>query len=692
MPIFFNPETGTFVPIYDDAAEQLGFQRTHVGTDAHMPFRVGPADVRNEFPEDYNSWPAPGEGVTLESTGSPTRDEELGVVPTPETVARPAVEPEPQPTDPFTVDQSFGPGASTLEAPQAPVHPTPSVPAAPAGSSSTGGGYRMKFNPKSPPASPDYSGPLSSYADSSVEMATALGRAEGAIEANATERGTTVESQNEYAELATSMREGLSRARASAQREAENKIRAAVEAVPQADPGRVFKNMSGFTKGVLTIGAALNGFNVRFNRGRNGISEALTDIANRDMEAQKINIDTAREGVFRAERSYERQNAAWSQKLQDHDTGVLQRMSAFDRHLASLDANTQSEISKANIAQMRGQIGQRIAELSMNIMQKEDSRAVEVWKAGMQEVSANWRHAQSLKATADAKAGKGDGLNKRAIRSPVTGEIVGYHTIGTDNDVSDYNYKQANAKTAVDKLVEFRKLQKAVGSTITNWTQLAASPEKQRLARVYNEYITAKVKQRSGAAFTKEELNAYKDSMPIEKFWGPDNEATINDELEQVIEEQNSLNSAALEDGSGGRVQYDFREVLANAEARKGTGDNAPLPLGFSGLTKKLEASRTPKEFIQSARDIVAEANRIADTASGRVKIAQLKERLAQLPVEQRSLPSVNGDKDIVTILEDIHLKGQAEEARRERKNAATKVNRDAAKLPITHDFSYDND
>ncbi len=372
MPIFFNPETGTFVPIYDDAAERFGYNP--------------PADpAQTDFAADQ--------------AGSvpPEPEQQLPPSPAPEPTSVP---PALQPADPFKVDDSLGVGQ--LEAPQY-QPPAVSSPQMPPGSTSTGGGFRMKFNPNTPPVAPDYSGPLSSYSDASVGMAQALGRAEGVLETNAGLRDETIAEQNTFSEESAQARQGLVDSRMAARQSAEARIQEAMDAIPQADPGRVFRNMSGFSKGLLLIAGALNGANVRFNQGKNGIADALSQIADRDMAAQKVNIDTAREGVFRTERAYERENAAWSQRVADHDVGVAQRLTAFDRHLAGLEQNTQSEINRANIAVQRGQLGQRIAELQMGIFEKEDARAVDVWKAGMQELSANWRQSQQLKAAEEAR-------------------------------------------------------------------------------------------------------------------------------------------------------------------------------------------------------------------------------------------------------------------------------------------------
>lgn len=346
MSIFYNPETGQFVPIPDDAAGQLGF----------------------------------GAGADPAS---------LGVVPA-AAPAAPAPAPQPDPT-PFQVDEGLG-DAGTLAPPQVapPPAPMPEV-AMPPGAAATGGGYSVRYNPNAPPPAPDYQPYLQQYETAGQEGTRALGRAEGVMDANQQEAEGVRAEQAEYQGDAQAFREGLGRARESARIASEQRVRAAVDAVPQADPGRAFKNYSSFDKGLLILSSALNGFNVRFNGGKNNIADALTQVAEQDMAAQKVNIDTARDKVFREERAYDRQNQAWSQRTADYDLGVVQRLSAYDKHLASIDANTQSEINKANIAVQRSQIGQRIAELGMGMAQREDARAVDVWGKQFETRAANWR-------------------------------------------------------------------------------------------------------------------------------------------------------------------------------------------------------------------------------------------------------------------------------------------------------------
>lgn len=365
MPRFWNPDTNSFVDIYDDAASAIGL---------------------------------------------PTSDQFAQA-------AQPA-EPPPPPADetPLALDPSFSDSA-TLAPPQVEAPPPVTQadvvsPPAVGGSSEVARSTKVRYNPYQPVV-PDVGPEMASIRDAGVGSANALGRAEAALEANETERARITAERSKEAVRLAGERERKADERDALLAQKETEIMAARAAVPQADAKRVFKNMAGWEKGLLVIAGALNGWNVRFNGGKNPIVDTLMQIAEQDMRAQQMNIETAREDVFRTERAYGRDAARWDTKMDEFDLGVVQRLQAFDNDLASREANTQSEINRARIGQERFGIQSKIAEIGMNYKMRFAESINDFNKTRMVQLEESARQKASIEAQKDLKAmdkGKGPEL------------------------------------------------------------------------------------------------------------------------------------------------------------------------------------------------------------------------------------------------------------------------------------------
>jgi hypothetical protein len=98
------------------------------------------------------------------------------------------------------------------------------------------------------------------------------------------------------------------------QREAS--IQQAIDSIPQSDPKRWWKNMSGFQKGAAYISAAIDGY---LNpRGENGAVNLALQLADQDARAQAEDIATARAKVGYEQTAYERMLGNQQLKTQDY--------------------------------------------------------------------------------------------------------------------------------------------------------------------------------------------------------------------------------------------------------------------------------------------------------------------------------------------------------------------------------------
>jgi hypothetical protein len=362
--MFFNPATGTFQGGPDDP----------IGESLSGAVGMPPDD----------------------QYGDPGMPEPYGANPYADVPAEP--DQNPYAVDDTLIDERLEPPAPLPQAPPA----APQEPPLAGSSQSSGSGYSFRghLNAPPPPVDLENSAGMAQYQQGVQNKAIALGQAEGAIEGAEAAKPAIYDEAERVAAEDRRMRAERVKSRDEAMRAQDAKIQQAVDAVPTADPGRVFSNMSAFTKGIMIIASGLNGWNVKYNQGKNPIVETLMQLSQDDMAAQKINIETAREKVFRAERGYDRLDKAEEAKLHDFDIGVLQRATAFDKQLARLDASTQSAVSKANIAATRAELSMGMGSLRMSILEKAGARNDDIWAKQMVQVQENSRQARSQRFAA----------------------------------------------------------------------------------------------------------------------------------------------------------------------------------------------------------------------------------------------------------------------------------------------------
>jgi hypothetical protein len=391
MAYAFNPATGTFIDVPDDANAAFGFG---LGADPGMP----------------------------DSYGSPDEVEAAGV-PEPAGAEPPGGPPEPVVGNlaPYVGPNATPDNLGVLDGkvPAIPRTPTP-MPSAPVGaapevaseSQSSGSGYshtRQGAFSYIPPA--DYSAPMGAIKDARDNYAGAVAAGQDQIDYNTGAAAGVQAAESIYQTVAQGQEDDLQKRYADARMRAEGRIKAAQDAVPKMDPGRAFHNMNGFAKGLLVLASGLNGFNIRYNQGKNQIADILTQIAERDIEAQKVDVETAREKVFRAERGYERTTSAFDKQIADHRYGVIQRLGAFKTKLEQLRDSSGSEVNKMKLAEGLLAIDQRMGEIGIGIIKDEMQQAHQDARSQKEIDAANWRQAsgQRFQASEAEKARKAAG-------------------------------------------------------------------------------------------------------------------------------------------------------------------------------------------------------------------------------------------------------------------------------------------
>lgn len=215
----------------------------------------------------------------------------------------------------------------------------------------------------------------------------------------------------------------------------EQRIEAARLAVPELRPHRIFQNMGNFDKAMFTFAAAIAGGLAVKNGGRNAVIDTAMQLVDQDMQAQKVNIETAREDVYRAERAYDRMG----QRLQA-DENAKREMSIYK--IEALKTALTAE--KMKFASVLTQAEHDAVIADLDIKQQEifkglmDSKANELRAAIQLNNDAEFRK-QSIaiqreqvaisRAEANARRAEAEAKRKAEVnKQPLSlGKSTGYH-------------------------------------------------------------------------------------------------------------------------------------------------------------------------------------------------------------------------------------------------------------------------
>jgi hypothetical protein len=183
------------------------------------------------------------------------------------------------------------------------------------------------------------------------------------------------------------------------------------------------------------------------------------------------------------------------------------------------------------------------------------------------------------------------------------------------------------------------------------------------LRGVYNDLLSDIIKSKTGAAATEPEIARLEKVLPFPGKINPDTFRNIENYVNKISDDQNTLNTTSLEPLEGQpSLGFDFRKSVDRLRAENSTADTAVPVDSMHGNLLELQAARTPQEAQTAVRSILKTAEGSASVDTGRRDIVAAIEMLKQLPVEVRSLPSVDGDEDPVRRLQNILLLGEAKE------------------------------
>lgn len=145
-------------------------------------------------------------------------------------------------------------------------------------------------------------------------------------------------------------------------RQSEEKIQAALDAVPKMERGQVWENTENFAKAGGILSAAIHGF---LNPGKpNQTIQMMMEIVNQDMRAQQANIETMRQKVASAERSYGRTFDRLGVERKVMLENQLFKLETIRLDLRNAAADLQSDQAKANAEKVIGGLEMEIGKLT----------------------------------------------------------------------------------------------------------------------------------------------------------------------------------------------------------------------------------------------------------------------------------------------------------------------------------------
>jgi hypothetical protein len=349
--------------------------------------------------------------------------------------------------------------------------------------------------------------------------------------------------------------------------------------------------------------------------------------------------------------------ALW--QLNEADVSRLGHLNALKLDVQAKVQGYQSQVMKAQGMKMIADLDKASMDTFIGINQKNKSFMEEHRHNVVTEsVQAQARRDALAASQAKAASERADAMQQRMIRDPATGKPVGQLLGGTPAQVSEYNVKQAGAYSATRNLLKFKDVTARVGKLWKSGNFLS-TPEAAELRAIHSDLISDIIRSKTGAAATDAERANLEKILPLDKIGQPDNTRTIENYVNKIADDRNAENSATLAPLEGEQtLSYDFKSSTDRTDP--GLPDE-----GMNTAALKLQASRNPGEIQSAVRDVLEAARDGASVDTGRAGIEKLKTMLEQIPVEQRSIPDVNGDIDPVRELETILATGQAFEGAR---------------------------
>ena len=242
----------------------------------------------------------------------------------------------------------------------------------------------------------------------------------------------------------------------------EQRIEAARLAVPEMRPHRIFSDMGNFDKAMFTFAAAIAGGLAVKQGGKNAVIDTAMQLVEQDMQAQKVNIETAREDVYRAERAYDR----LGQRLQADENAKremsIYKIEALKTALAAEKMKFASLLTQAEHDAVIADLDIKQQEIFKGLM---DSKAAELRAAIQMNNDAEFRkqsiaiqRAQLAISTSEAKARRAEAEAKKGAEKNKQPLSLGLSTGFKHKDGSMVRF--ASGDDVVDR-GRFEQLQRA---------------------------------------------------------------------------------------------------------------------------------------------------------------------------------------------------------------------------------------
>jgi hypothetical protein len=432
-------------------------------------------------------------------------------------------------------------------------------------------------------------------------------------------------------------------------------LKEAIDSVPTMDVKRAFKNQSNLESASMGIAAFMGGF-LQPVLGTNAPMDIIKRAVDQDIEEQHNDQQMAQQriGNLKDLAKTDMDAAIW--QLNQKDVARLSTLSALQKDVQAKVQGYQSDIYRNNGMKLLADIDKAKVDLYQGIYVN-SRNFMETQRHNMVQESVQERELKLKQAEAERAARADAGKNPyagREIRSPRTGEVIGYMATGTPEKAAEYNAKQAAAYSSSRNILKLKKLISDNGPLWkkSNW---GSTQEAQELRGVYSDVLSDILHAKSGAQLSPGEYERLEKQLPFPSKINPSTFSNLENAVEKAINEQNATNTASLAPLEGqSKLGYDFRKDVDGLRAEYSTGES-PVPDDHSlhSSLLELDAHRTPEELQTAARKILTNAENVADTDTGRASIQQAIDTLSQQPVEARSLPADDGQGH-VTMLDPV--------------------------------------
>lgn len=308
----------------------------------------------------------------------------------------------------------------------------------------------------------------------------------------------------------------------------EANIQQAMAQVAKVDPGRVWKNAGTLGSAMGLFSAAVGGWLQVLQGGPNHALNAIMQMIQQDIQAQETDIATQREGVFRAERAYERGENRIQDQFRRMEEGKMVRLQGLMEKAKAEMMLFESPIARANyaktIAALEGEYLTAFKNASDETWKRSFDTAVsaqrmaeaqEQLRQGREQLSIAWSNSET--ARNKAMAGEGNATAKR-FRDPTTRQVIYFdpNTVVNEAELSKAQIRLGTRRDIGEAAKTYLEVLQRVGRRYQGWgsnNRAIGDKDVKLLKAAHKDVVSRLIKARSGAAFTAEELKTYEEMI-----------------------------------------------------------------------------------------------------------------------------------------------------------------------------------